>query len=114
MATFVLVHGGGHGAWCWERLVPLLADAGHRVFTPVLTGVGFDPVHMGVLLVVLINFGGLTPPVGVIMFTVCGVLDCKSGAFTKAALPFFAAMLVFFAVLVAFPGLTLFLPGYLM
>jgi len=40
MATFVLVHGGGHGAWCWERLVPLLADAGHRVFTPVLTGVG--------------------------------------------------------------------------
>jgi len=84
------------------------------IVMPVLTGVGFDPVHMGVLLVVLINFGGLTPPVGVIMFTVCGVLDCKSGAFTKAALPFFAAMLVFFAVLVAFPGLTLFLPGYLM
>jgi len=84
------------------------------IVMPVLTGVGFDPVHMGVLLVVLINFGGLTPPVGVIMFTVCGVLDCKSGAFAKAALPFFAAMLVFFAVLVAFPGLTLFLPGYLM
>ncbi|MCB2099660.1 MAG: TRAP transporter large permease [Rhodobacterales bacterium] len=84
------------------------------IVMPVLVGAGYDPVHMGVLLVVLINFGGLTPPVGVIMFTVCGVLDCKSGAFTRAALPFFVAMLVFFAILVAFPGLTLLLPGYLM
>jgi len=40
MATFVLVHGGGHGAWCWERLVPLLGEAGHAVHTPVLTGIG--------------------------------------------------------------------------
>lgn len=40
MATFVLVHGGGHGAWCWDRLVPLLTEAGHAVHTPVLTGVG--------------------------------------------------------------------------
>jgi len=40
MATFVLVHGGGHGAWCWDRLAPLLRDAGHTVHTPVLTGVG--------------------------------------------------------------------------
>jgi len=40
VADFVLVHGGGHGAWCWERLTPLLREAGHRVFTPVLTGVG--------------------------------------------------------------------------
>jgi pimeloyl-ACP methyl ester carboxylesterase len=40
MASFVLVHGGGHGAWCWERLVPLLVAQGHRVETPVLTGVG--------------------------------------------------------------------------
>ena len=40
MATFVLVHGGGHGAWCWERLVPLLTARDHAAFTPVLTGVG--------------------------------------------------------------------------
>lgn len=40
MATFVLVHGGGHGAWCWERLAPLLQRAGHQVHTPTLTGVG--------------------------------------------------------------------------
>jgi pimeloyl-ACP methyl ester carboxylesterase len=40
MATFVLVHGGGHGGWCWDRLVPLLHAAGHSTFTPTLTGVG--------------------------------------------------------------------------
>jgi len=40
VAIFVLVHGGGHGAWCWERLTPLLREAGHQVHTPVLTGVG--------------------------------------------------------------------------
>lgn len=40
MATFVLVHGGGHGAWCWDRLTPLLQQVGHQVYVPVLTGVG--------------------------------------------------------------------------
>jgi pimeloyl-ACP methyl ester carboxylesterase len=40
LATFVLVHGGGHGARYWERLVPLLRDADHKAHTPVLTGVG--------------------------------------------------------------------------
>ena len=33
MTTFALVHGGYHGAWCWERLTPLLRQAGHAVVT---------------------------------------------------------------------------------
>src|SRR5215470_8251164 len=40
MADFVLVHGGWIGAWCWSRVTPLLLQAGHRVFTPTLTGLG--------------------------------------------------------------------------
>ena len=32
MATFGLVHGAGLGAWCWERLIPILERLGHRVF----------------------------------------------------------------------------------
>ena len=31
MATFVLVHGGGHGGWCYNKLTPLLRAAGHEV-----------------------------------------------------------------------------------
>lgn len=40
MATFVLVHGAWHGAWCWRRVARLLARDGHEVFTPTLTGLG--------------------------------------------------------------------------
>jgi pimeloyl-ACP methyl ester carboxylesterase len=38
--TFVLVHGTGHGGWCWRFLVPILRAAGHDVYTPTLTGLG--------------------------------------------------------------------------
>jgi len=38
MATFVLVHGAWHGAWCWRRVARLLVRNGHEVFTPTLTG----------------------------------------------------------------------------
>jgi pimeloyl-ACP methyl ester carboxylesterase len=40
MATYVLVHGGGHGGWCYRKVVPLLRAAGHDVYTPTMTGVG--------------------------------------------------------------------------
>jgi len=46
VSTFVLVHGGWHGGWCWRRLTPLLAAAGHDVHTPTLTGTG-DREHLG-------------------------------------------------------------------
>ena len=38
MATFVLVHGGGHGGWCYKKVKPILEEAGHEVFAPSLTG----------------------------------------------------------------------------
>lgn len=45
MRTVVLVHGAWHGAWCWQRVVPLLAARGFEVFTPTLTGLG-DRAHL--------------------------------------------------------------------
>src|ERR1700736_5549500 len=38
MATFVLVHGGWFGGWCWQKVVPFLEAAGHEVYAPTLTG----------------------------------------------------------------------------
>ncbi len=38
MTTFILIHGMWHGGWCWERLTPLLRDAGHEVHAPTLAG----------------------------------------------------------------------------
>lgn len=43
--TYVLVHGAGHGGWCWRDVRPLLRNAGHDVFTPTMTGVG-ERVHL--------------------------------------------------------------------
>jgi TRAP-type transport system large permease protein len=83
------------------------------IVLPVLVQVGFDPVHVGILIVTMINIGGLTPPVGVIMFTVCGILDVKTGAYAIAALPYFLFTFAFLAVLIAFPALSLYLPGQL-
>lgn len=40
MAIFVLVHGGGHGGWCYKKLTPLLRAAGHEAYAPTLTGLG--------------------------------------------------------------------------
>jgi pimeloyl-ACP methyl ester carboxylesterase len=40
VATYVLVHGGGHGGWCYQRVARLLQAKGHVVYTPTLSGLG--------------------------------------------------------------------------
>jgi pimeloyl-ACP methyl ester carboxylesterase len=45
MSTYLLVHGSWHDGRCWDRVVPLLETAGHRVFAPTLTGYG-DKAHL--------------------------------------------------------------------
>ncbi|NKQ51416.1 alpha/beta fold hydrolase [Amycolatopsis sp. K13G38] len=45
MSTFVLLHGAWHGGWAWQRVAPLLREAGHEVHTPTLTGVS-DRAHL--------------------------------------------------------------------
>jgi pimeloyl-ACP methyl ester carboxylesterase len=42
LATYLLVHGSWHGGWCWEKVIPLLEQAGHLVFAPDLPGHGQD------------------------------------------------------------------------
>ncbi len=42
MAMFILVHGGAHGGWCWDKLVPELRKQGHSVVAPDLPGMGAD------------------------------------------------------------------------
>jgi pimeloyl-ACP methyl ester carboxylesterase len=45
--AFILVHGGWHGSWCWQKLTPLLQAAGARVIAPDLPSMGADPTPAG-------------------------------------------------------------------
>ena len=42
MTTFILIPGAWHGAWCWERVIPLVEAMGHRALAPELLGMGAD------------------------------------------------------------------------
>ncbi len=81
---------------------------------PALTAQGFDPVHVGVIMTVLITFGGNTPPIGVIMYTVSGILKVSFGQFVRASYPFIIAMVILFIIMGLIPKTVLFLPDLLM
>ncbi|MCS2147952.1 TRAP transporter large permease subunit [Scandinavium sp. H17S15] len=84
------------------------------ILLPIAIDAGFDPIHFGLIFVVLTLLGANTPPVGICMYTVCGILDCSSVAFVKASIPYLIAFLLFVLMLVFFPSITLFLPQVLM
>ncbi|MEI6738477.1 MAG: SLC13 family permease, partial [Pseudomonadota bacterium] len=46
------------------------------ILVPVILKVGIDPVHFGLVMMTCVTLGGMTPPVGVAMFAVCGILKC--------------------------------------
>lgn len=81
------------------------------IFLPIVQGVGVDPVHFGVLMMIIVTMGGMTPPVGVAMFTACSILDCPTKDYIKESLPFLLAIFFLLVVLVIFPDLVLFLPN---
>ncbi|MGE0312227.1 MAG: TRAP transporter large permease [Lautropia sp.] len=81
---------------------------------PALVREGFDPVHMGVLMIILVTVGGNTPPVGVIMYTVCGILECSFAEFVRWSWPFVLAILALLTLIALVPQTVLFLPNLLM
>lgn len=81
------------------------------IFLPMVTKLGIDPVHFGVLMATIVTMGVMTPPVGSALYTVCGILDCPMEEYTKEALPFFLAIMLEMIVLVFFPQIVLFIPN---
>ena len=80
------------------------------ILVPVITKVGIDPVHFGLVMMTTVTLGGMTPPVGVAMYTVCGMLNCSMDEYTREAIPLIAAVLVLVGILIYFPWLVLVLP----
>lgn len=82
----------------------------------VTTQVGIDPLHFGLIMVLNIAVGLLTPPLGVCLFVVCGVTGLSLPRITRAVMPFLAVEVIVLLMVTYLPGLILFLPrllGYL-
>ena len=78
------------------------------VALPVAQAAGFDLIWFGVMTVISVEIGLLTPPFGLSVYTIKTALndpDLRVGEIFRGALPFVGAMLVTLAILVAFPGI---------
>jgi tripartite ATP-independent transporter DctM subunit len=84
------------------------------ILVPVVTRLGIDPVHFGLVVVLNLTIGGVTPPVGTLMYITTTVLRTRIEDFTREALPFLAALVAVLALVTFIPGLVLWLPRWLM
>lgn len=78
---------------------------------PVIVGLGFDPIWFGVIAVIVIEMGMITPPVGINVFMVKGIApDIPMGTIFRGVLPFWGAMIVCLAMLIVWPQIALVIP----
>lgn len=82
------------------------------ILYPVVTGLGFDPIWFGVMVVIAIELGLITPPIGMNVFVINSVeRDIGLATIYRGLLPFIAIDIVRMGVLLAFPSIALFLPN---
>jgi C4-dicarboxylate transporter, DctM subunit len=81
------------------------------VFFPLVVGLGFDPVWFGVIIVVVVQIGLISPPVGMNMFVVKSMLTgVSTPTVFRGVAPFAVATVLLLAILVTFPSISLYLP----
>ncbi|MDJ0826512.1 MAG: TRAP transporter large permease [Rhodobacter sp.] len=81
---------------------------------PIAIELGIDPIHLGIIMVVNMEIGMITPPVGLNLFVTSGVAGMPMMAVVKAALPFLAILFVFLILVTYVPWISTFLPTYFM
>ncbi len=80
------------------------------VFMPAVTKLGIDPVQFGVIMVLNLMIGLLTPPVGMVLFVLSRVSGLSFDRTVKAVTPFLVPLLVVLVLISIFPQITLYLP----
>jgi len=84
------------------------------LFFPVVTALGYDPVWFGIIVVLVVQLGMISPPVGMSMFVVKSLLPHVSiMTIFRGVTPFTVALIAMLAVMVAVPGLATWLPGFM-
>jgi len=82
------------------------------IFFPIVTGLGFDPVWFGIIVVVVVEISLITPPVGLNVFVLKGVVgDVSTGTIFRGVTPFWIADILRLILLLVLPGLVLVLPN---
>lgn len=85
------------------------------ILTPILAPIGVtlgvDPVQMGVVVVLNLTIGALTPPVGTVLYTVCSITGSTVRNYTKEVWPFLVALIAVLLLITYVPAFTLTLPG---
>jgi tripartite ATP-independent transporter DctM subunit len=81
------------------------------ILLPLVSQVGVDPVHFGIIFMLVVVLGLVTPPVGVSMYTVCSILDCPIEDYLKECTPLITAIILVDVILLFFPDIVLFIPN---
>ena len=84
------------------------------IFLPIAEQMGFDPVHFGVVMVLNLMIGLLTPPFGIVLFVMGKVSGLKFEEVVKSNLPFLIPLFVVLILIVIFLGLVTALPNLIM
>lgn len=84
------------------------------IFLPIVTELGMDPVHFGILMAFNLSIGICTPPVGSALFIGCSVGGVKINQVIKPLLPFYAALILTLLLVTYWPALSLVLPQMLL
>jgi TRAP-type C4-dicarboxylate transport system permease large subunit len=82
------------------------------IFYPAVVALGFDPIWFGVIIVVIVEMGVITPPVGINVYVIKGIArDVPIATIFRGILPFLIAELILVGILMAFPKIATFLPS---
>jgi len=121
-----LIVGWGLPAWGFLVVVNLLLLAAGNfmepsaillimapILFPIALKLGIDPIHLGIIMVVNMEIGMLTPPVGLNLFVTAGITGHSIGWVIKAALPWLLLLLFFLIIITYVPQVSLFLPELL-
>ena len=81
---------------------------------PIAIELGIDPIHLGIIMVVNMEIGMITPPVGLTLFVTSGVAGMPMMSVVRAALPFLAVLFVFLVIVTYVPWISTALPNALM
>jgi tripartite ATP-independent transporter DctM subunit len=80
------------------------------VLLPLITKVGVDPVHFGIIMTLNLVLGLLTPPVGMVLYILARISDRSFEYVTKAVMPFLIPLFIALAIVTYWPGFVLYLP----